>query len=71
MVKSFNTWFTGLFSYGWFGGWGTSEPLEPLGISWDTGGGRGANKTKKVAVALPHPCRNYFINKQKADLFTD
>ena len=88
MVKSFNTWFTGLFSYGWFGGWGTSEPLERMGtsfgcrdfwdhlggqvgISRDTGGGRGANKTKKVAVALPHPCRNYFINKQKADLFTD
>ena len=47
-----------------------------VGISWDTGavgGGESGktNKTKKVALALPRPCRNYFINKQKADLFTD
>jgi len=56
---------------------------EISGIIWvdkwgypETGGQGGGlsgktNKTKKVALALPRPCRNYFINKQKADLFTD
>ena len=28
MVKSFNTWFTGLFSYGWFGGGELQNPQE-------------------------------------------
>ena len=56
-----------LGSFGW-----TSGDILRHGGSGGGGGGSGkTNKTKKVALALPRPCRNYFINKQKADLFTD
>ena len=59
-------------SFGWRDFW--DHLGGQVGISWDMGAGGArskTNKTKKVALALPRPCRNYFINKQKADLFID